>query len=1807
MDVEEDSSSTGSLPEESEKIDETWPALHTAAWNGDEAECVREIEMLRGLIELSEGINLSVGGEGNTPAQFAVRNGNLRVLELLVEAGADLMVTSPTGSTVLHASCHHGSSEVCAWLLGRYRDANVLQQMVNTVDDNNGTPAMVAARSGHVAMLQLLVEAGADLMVTSPTGSTVLHANCHHGSSEVCAWLLGRYRDANVLQQMVNTVDDYDGTPAMVAARSGHVAMLQLLVEAGADLMVTRRTGSTVLHSSCHHGSSEVCAWLLGRYRDANVLQQMVNTVDNYDGTPAMIAARSGHVAMLQLLVEAGADLMVTRRTGSTALHASCHHGSSEVCAWLLGRYRDANVLQQVVNTVDDYDGTPAMVAAGCGHVAMLQLLVEAGADLMVTSPTGSTVLHASCHHGSREVCAWLLGRYRDANVLQQMVNTVDDYDGTPAKIAAENGQLAVLQLLAEAEADLMVTRRTGSTVLYACCWGGNVNVCERLLGRYRDENVLHQMVNTVDDNDGTPAMVAARSGHVAMLQLLVEAGADLMVTSRTGSTVLHACCRGGRVNVLEWLLGRYRDANVLQHVLESKDGEGNIPAMVAVKSGNLALLLKIDFEEPIFKIENNEGCTLLHLAACLPSDDVISYLLHKLKIIRSSNLQSILDQKSIQGFSPALLAAANGHERHLGLLLEAGCDILSTGKTGHTILHCAAFKGNLFICKLLFEKVLDAEVVSFLLNSRTNEGDTALHLCLERGAEKVAEYILQRGPEIVARNSQGRSALHTAAARGLSNIVNILVNLEADLELKCNEGLSALQLAALNGHMDVVKLLLRAGAVFDLKCDVGYNNVPSSAPMLMFLRQLVQSGMQEDREYVRLIASRKEIPMIRVLVEYGYDFAEAPAIARDMNVLWLIADTDARRAKYPIHCTLRRWAGTTSEEAVDQMLKVIDDNEKDVCDVDYFGQTPTVAAVYIGAPASVLERILQLSFKVKSKVLFSSRICLNRCRQDGLDFPTYRQCGLIIHGKRVYMEVTIHSNSILQVGVATANWHPGQGRGAGAGETKGSIAVDGSIQKCYLRGRRGNHIIPRWKLDTIVGIGIDGISGSVQFWFDGEKLNWFEELNGDEGYTFVFSAGSDQTCELNFGECKDSPLLYKPEGYNSVKEYVVQRGASFIPALQMYDKVSKSWEYVVPPSNKGVSKYYYDISQAFCSADNSLSASLWQVIKSNMSAVQEIANDTIENGQRLIDVASPRCRQLLRELLLFNGRYELMSSKPDYESHHCAVFLAKDTVLQTHVAIKLMNSRANFDHELEMRSTENAESEFVISVHTLLNGENNEAFRQELERRGYPDHKYCIIMPAARRNLYEILGAEKLGTNVEDIRRFFQDLVRCVEYIHSKEYIHGDIKPQNIMRSSKDKPILIDLDASCKFGELAGRKLSPAYVPPEMLHHDQHQNRYLFKNFEIATSVGVVVAHASFDVWSLGVVLYEMFVRKQLFPYNHVGDIDDEKRRELFEWEDSGKQKRLGEISDLQARNLVARMLSKSPEYRPSLSAILQHPFVSLQPAVRLVGEEPTFDVFISYRVNPDRNYCYKLRELLKQRGLNVWTDSKIRNTELWEEKFCNGLAQSKVFVCLISAEAVANSAAAKNFVNLTENSLCDNVLLEHQLALELHDMSLVSKIFPVFIGKCEQGSSSCETFNMDCLSNMPHVSVHSVKQSVAKHVERLRLGSPLRPNVTVKEIVELWKGRHGPFLVGDISVGMSAIADLIVDECRVDATVRAGDNSSRTAAAAQHDDSVENLLASKDAEIGRKNAELASKDAEIASKDVEIRALKEMLAAMA
>ena len=70
--------------------------------------------------------------------------------------------------------------------------------------------------------------------------------------------------------------------------------------------------------------------------------------------------------------------------------------------------------------------------------------------------------------------------------------------------------------------------------------------------------------------------------------------------------------------------------------------------------------------------------------------------------------------------------------------------------------------------------------------------------------------------------------------------------------------------------------------------------------------------------------------------------------------------------------------------------------------------------------------------------------------------------------------------------------------------------------------------------------------------------------------------------------------------------------------------------------------------------------------------------------------------------------------------------------------------------------------------------------------------------MPAADRNIAQIVNQEKIaGQDWVLIKQIFENITRCVDYIHSKRLIHGDLKPLNMMRTSEGRIVLIDFDTS--------------------------------------------------------------------------------------------------------------------------------------------------------------------------------------------------------------------------------------------------------------------------------------------------------------------------------------------------------------------------------------------------------------------------
>jgi len=270
----------------------------------------------------------------------------------------------------------------------------------------------------------------------------------------------------------------------------------------------------------------------------------------------------------------------------------------------------------------------------------------------------------------------------------------------------------------------------------------------------------------------------------------------------------------------------------------------------------------------------------------------------------------------------------------------------------------------------------------------------------------------------------------------------------------------------------------------------------------------------------------------------------------------------------------------------------------------------------------------------------------------------------------------------------------------------------------------------------------------------------------------------------------------------------------------------------------------------------------------------------------------------------------------------------------------------------------------------------------------------------------------------------------------------------------------------------------------------------------------------------------------------------------------------------DRSARNLLAQMLHKDPHQRPSLARVLAHPFLSGKKVTRLVGEQPKYDVFLSYRVAADgkdtaNKHVEKLYTLLTEKGLKVYWDVKCLAPGVdWEQGFCEGLVSSRAFVPLLSRDAINHPTVDwQNFSKLTAGARQDNVFLEHRLAIELQELGLIEKVFPVFIGDCDAASRRySHYFRSGCHpAALPDVAVAAVEEKLVHHLEAQALGTPLRADRTVSSVVAAVTTCQGAFIEGDGDEAFRAAADVIVAMVADTATAMPP-LSHRPSATAQH-----------------------------------------------
>ncbi len=288
------------------------------------------IQVVESLLEQGASVN-AVNQRGSTLLHSAVFKGQAEMVNLLIQRGAYADTANRYGASPLHAAAYHGSSVITNLLIDGGANVNVLGRL-------EVTPLHVAVYDGHIGIVRLLIDKGANVNAANRLGSIPLHFAAHHGNVNIARLLLEK--DTNV-----NAASQSGRTPLYAAVEKGYVEMASLLIERGADVNAANHDGLSPLDVADQLGDTEM-------------LRIMDNAIFRCtDGwLPIHYAAASGHVDALKRFVARGESVTATDDHGKTPLDYAYENVQIDAIDYLVAQInpKEATLTQRIQNWIGE-------------------------------------------------------------------------------------------------------------------------------------------------------------------------------------------------------------------------------------------------------------------------------------------------------------------------------------------------------------------------------------------------------------------------------------------------------------------------------------------------------------------------------------------------------------------------------------------------------------------------------------------------------------------------------------------------------------------------------------------------------------------------------------------------------------------------------------------------------------------------------------------------------------------------------------------------------------------------------------------------------------------------------------------------------------------------------------------------------------------------------------------------------------------------------------------------------------------------------------------------------------------------------------------------------------------------------------------------------------------------------------------------------------------------------------------------------------------------------------------------------------
>ena len=772
-----------------------------------------------------------------------ISNNNGEIADYLLDVGANPNEMAADGTTPLLVCSFSNHITLAQTLIRHGANANLATKAYE-----GKTPLMLAIDNGSEPLVNSLLSNGAEAEAVDATGKSVWeHVKEEAARNEVnidgsdswdIAYQLKSY-GANLLQESTtppiftavlthntellkkliagkaNINEQTTGgiTPAMLAAARGYTDALGELVQAGANLNLRNQYGDTAISLAVMFNHHEAAAMLMEK-------GALVNSRNNREGlTPLMLAVRWADIPMIDLLVKHQANIETKDDAGFTALMHSIYHCEEAAALHLLELGANPNCCTGLeIGSALHLACSPVSCNA-----AIVRSLLQHGAKVDAEDNDRQQPLGTAVEFGYSELAEILIAAGADVNHRDKLLRT---------PIMRTNSAECIKLLLAH-QAELNAkTARGLNALMYAALYGHSKCITPLVHAGLNVDETEYSVDNFNALMYAIKPLDIARFGQCDCIQQLLLNGAN--VNFHTGGnldkTPLTYAAELNNLAVVKLLLDAGADVNMAE---QTEDGMS--PILYAAQNGNMEMVeLLIERGAKLDRLSQS-GYSALVGAVGKGNTELARYMLDR---GISPNFG-----RTYSGFSPLALAAAQGNEDMVSMLLSAGADwkiqdrlgknaydnaknervsAMIAAKGGHPAAEKTADKPKTKppLCHAVEDNSLLVVVhIMRIDKGKTNvnevdaNGNTPLLLCK---SFEIAMILLESGADPNKANAiTGETPLCRAIQLGDVDMVELLIHYGADIDKRSAHGISPIKQAFVMHRPSCAALLLKKGAEY--------------------------------------------------------------------------------------------------------------------------------------------------------------------------------------------------------------------------------------------------------------------------------------------------------------------------------------------------------------------------------------------------------------------------------------------------------------------------------------------------------------------------------------------------------------------------------------------------------------------------------------------------------------------------------------------------------------------------------------------------------------------------------------------------------------------------------------------------------------------------------------------------------------------------------------------------------------------------------------------------------------------------------